>query len=886
MVKRSVMLYFIWSVALTTLIVLTPVLPLAVARAETAATLSVMPGKDSYVASGQPGQAYPSDRALWVGSNRSNQGEERILLQFDLTGIPSGSRIDGAALRLTLGGTNPGDEPLPVQVARIANDSWTENITWNQHLQLPIDENHAAVTQIGTALVAYEWDIRNLVQSWSDQRGGNALSLRLRALAANGQHYRAFWSKDCSNADCGAIPGKRPQLVVQYTPPTPTATHTASPTSTATLTPTSTATPAPGVTLRLLNEPTGDIDPGGQILYTIEYRNGPVAVQDVRISNTIPEHVVLVAGSISNNGGSTGSQPGTEVSWNMGNLAANATGTVSYRVQRPTSTATPTPTDTPTPTRTHTPTPTGTTTVTRTSTPTPTDTSTATPTPTHTATSTPTRTHTPTSTNTPTGAPCVTRIEGTVFEDLNGDGVWQAATEPQLTGSVLRVLQTGQQFTPTASGFYWFGLTQAGNYMLEETDPPGYGSLPNSPNLRQVPVASCQTVVVNFGNVRSTPTSTPTPTACPTGSVSVPGGCATITPTATRTPTPTPTRTPTRTHTPTPTNTPTATRTPNLPDLIPFQGANWQYPLVPSSITGTFVTGALFARQPTYIDWGVDNQGGNTQGAAFYVEVYVDSDRFIYYQFHSDPTGGGWGEDWSYEIVADGYSYHTLRIVVDPDNAVAESNENNNVWQGTFFWSDPTSCRPAANQVVLFENTWYMGRCLMLSLDNPDLRQLNFDNIASSIHFGSLGWLQTRLYDQYSYGGAYYGFTGDHPDFNPLGFNDLASSVRFGVSEASMEGAMVDGYLSDGAAPLVISPTPVAVTGRQPESSGADTGGAQVVYGSDAVAQVGPDSSVVILNTGARVTWLYNGQPGVALSNPVRNPGFYEVWLPLVRRTR
>lgn len=806
------------------------------------------------------------------------------MLQFDLTGIPSGSRIDGAALRLTLGGTNPGDEPLAVQVARIRNDSWTENITWNQHLQLPIDETHAAVTQVGTALVAYEWDIRNLVQSWSDQRGGNALSLRLRALAANGQHYRAFWSKDCSDADCGATPGKRPQLVVQYTPPTPTATHTASPTSTATLTPTSTATPAPGVTLRLLNEPTGEIAPGGQILYTIEYRNGSVPVQDVRISNTIPEHVVLVPGSISNGGASNGSQPGAEVSWNMGNLAANASGTVSYRVQRPTST--PTPTNTTTPTPTHTPTPTGTTTVTRTSTPTPTDTSTATPTPTHTATSTPTRTHTPTSTNTPTGAPCVTRIEGTVFEDLNGDGVWQAATEPQLTGSVLRVLQTGQQFTPTTSGFYWFNLAQAVTYTLEETDPPGYSSLPTSPNLRQVSVASCQTVVVNFGNVRSTPTSTPTPTACPTGSVSVPGGCATITPTSTRTPTPTATRTPTRTHTPTPTFTPTATRTPNLPDLIPFQGANWQYPLVPSSIMNTYVSGALFAMQPTYIDWGAANQGGSTQGVMFYVDVCVDNDCFIHYPFDWDPIGGSYGEDWTYQITDEWFSAHTLRIVVDPDNRVAESNENNNVWQGTFYWSPPTSCQPSASQIVLYEHTWYMGGCVMLNVDTPDLRPLSFDNIASSIHFGSLGWLQTRLYDQYSYGGAYYGFTGDHPDFNPLGFNDLASSVRFGVSEASMEGAMVEDNVFDAAAPLVVSPTVVAEAGRQPASPGEDTSTAQLIYRSNAAAQAGPDSSVVILNTGARVTWLYNGQPGVVLSNPVRNPGFYEVWLPLVRRTR
>lgn len=416
-------------------------------------------------------------------------------------------------------------------------------------------------------------------------------------------------------------------------PPTPTPT----PTNTATPTPTPTATPAPGVTLRLLNDPTGEIAPGGQILYTIEYRNGPVAVQDVQIFNTIPEHVVLVPGSISNNGGSTGNQPGAVVSWNLGNLAANANGTVSYRVQRPTLTPTPTPTYTNTPTPTHTPTPSPT--PTRTHTPTPTHTSTRTYTPTP----TPTRTHTPTPTVTPTGGPCVTRIEGTVFEDLNGDGFWQNATEPtepQLPGSVLRVLQTGQQFTPTTSGFYFFNLAQAGNYTVQETDPPGYSSLSNSPNSRQVEATSCQTVIVNFGNVRSTPTPTPTPTDTPS-----------LTPTPTDTPSLTPTATDTPSLTPTPTDTPSLT---------------------------------------------------------------------------------------------------------------------------------PTATRKAA-----------------LSSEESSGEQLSV------------------------------------------------------MHQANLTGAIV---LTDAR--------------------------------SNPVAAGGLDSPVVILNTGARVTWLYNGQPGVALSNPVRNPDFYEVWLPVIRRTR
>lgn len=395
-------------------------LPRSTSLAETTANLVKLPSKDIYVASGQPNQIQPNDRALWVGLNRSNQGEERILLQFALSEIPQGSLIESAVLRMTLGGTNPGDPPLPVQVARVTNDVWTESITWNQHLALPIDESNAAVTQVGTASVAYDWDVKALLQTWSNQHTGDALSLRLRANTTSGQHIRAFFSRDCSEADCGAPPGKRPQLIISYQTPTPTNTPTHTPTHTAT--PTRTPTPTAGVAMLLLrNNPVTAILPGEEIEYIISYRNGPHALTDFVISNAIPTGVALVPNSAS----PAATLIGGSLSWAVGNLAENATGSVSYRVRRPGNTPTPTPTPSITPTATRTPTPTATNTATRTptathtatATHTPTATSTASATATGTATGTPTRTatatgtatptatHTPTSTFTPTPSP-------------------------------------------------------------------------------------------------------------------------------------------------------------------------------------------------------------------------------------------------------------------------------------------------------------------------------------------------------------------------------------------------------------------------------------------------------------------------------------------------
>ncbi len=277
--------------------------------------------------------------------------------------------------------------------------------------------------------------------------------------------------------------------------PTPTPTHSPSPTHT----PTPTVTPTAGVAIILSNAPTGAIQPGEQIEYSIAYRNGQQAVSSVEISNVIPDYVQLVPNSISVGGTSNGDQPGAEVKWSMAALAPNATGTVLYRVVRPT--LTPTSTPSPTHTATNTPLP-GVTPPTNTPTPTPTATPTNSPTPSPTLRpGEPTHTPTPTPTATPTGA-CVTRIQGNVFEDLNRDGQWQTATEPGLPGSQVTLVQTGAIVTTPAGGYFQFILSQAGTYTVRASNPAGFGNLANSPIERQVTVTACGTTTVNFGKVK------------------------------------------------------------------------------------------------------------------------------------------------------------------------------------------------------------------------------------------------------------------------------------------------------------------------------------------------------------------------------------------------
>lgn len=364
-------------------------------------SLSPQPSQDAFVASGRPNQSWPQLRSLWTGYDQvGGYAKERILLQFALSQIPAGSQIHSAKLRLYLSSTTPGDVQMSVLARKISNN-WNENVTWNDLGNLTVSETPAAVTEVGTVFDWYEWNLQDILQDWSDNRPSDGrFSLMLTGNETTGQHERVFWSKDCSDAECGVQPGKRPVLEIDFAPPTPT------PTATATHTPTYTPSPTPTPGLKavvLRNFPAAALGPGDELTYVIQYTNGVLPLTDFEITNVVPDGVSLIQDSISNGGTSNGTMSGSTVHWTLGNLTGNNTGSVSYRVKRPTNTPTATPTATNTPTRT--PTPTGTATRTATATPTGTLTPTATSTKTATVTKTPTATSTKTAaaTSTPTG---------------------------------------------------------------------------------------------------------------------------------------------------------------------------------------------------------------------------------------------------------------------------------------------------------------------------------------------------------------------------------------------------------------------------------------------------------------------------------------------------
>jgi len=187
------------------------------------------------------------------------------------------------------------------------------------------------------------WDLRDLMQHWlADPTHSQTVSLLLTGDESGAQRERVFWSKDCKPAECDALPGKRPQLVIEWqTPtPTPTATPLLLPTATPTPTPTPTAMPTPGIQwVRLTNNPQTPITDGAEITYTINYQNGPYPLTDVQIVSILPTQLTWLPDSLRTASAALvtmqQTSAGTEVHWRFPlPIDTYQRGELVYRLQR------------------------------------------------------------------------------------------------------------------------------------------------------------------------------------------------------------------------------------------------------------------------------------------------------------------------------------------------------------------------------------------------------------------------------------------------------------------------------------------------------------------------------------------------------------------------
>lgn len=120
------------------------------------------------------------------------------------------------------------------------------------------------------------------------------------------------------------------QNKVYYSDIPPTPTPTSSPT------PTATPTPPVAIDLEVSNEPGGWVAPGDEITYTIRYTNeGPGTALNTQIDGKIPANTEFVNGSgIPAQTNLSGISEGSDISWSVGSLPPNSTGTIQYTVRR------------------------------------------------------------------------------------------------------------------------------------------------------------------------------------------------------------------------------------------------------------------------------------------------------------------------------------------------------------------------------------------------------------------------------------------------------------------------------------------------------------------------------------------------------------------------
>lgn len=121
------------------------------------------------------------------------------------------------------------------------------------------------------------------------------------------------------------------------------------------------------------------------------------------------------------------------------------------------------------------------------------------------------------------------------------------------------------------------------------------------------------------------------------------------------------------------------------PDLLPYAPEEFEDAVVISSVTDTTVNSALYAGQPIYIDWHFGNSGWAPADEPFHVQLWIDDVLFINYPFdYLDDFGVIGFTDWIETISEPGW--HLVQMVIDPDNAIEEANEDNNVWTQYFYW--------------------------------------------------------------------------------------------------------------------------------------------------------------------------------------------------------
>ncbi|MCB0046606.1 MAG: fibronectin type III domain-containing protein [Caldilineaceae bacterium] len=129
------------------------------------ATVRIRTTKDTFLSSFQPDSNYGGESSLRMGWDQSEYNAMRLMVQFDLDGIPANAAIDGARLYVYQAQTVPPDDQPMVYRAQYVRSAWDEyGVTWNNANYLggealPLQESEAVD---GWRHV----DVTGMIQTW------------------------------------------------------------------------------------------------------------------------------------------------------------------------------------------------------------------------------------------------------------------------------------------------------------------------------------------------------------------------------------------------------------------------------------------------------------------------------------------------------------------------------------------------------------------------------------------------------------------------------------------------------------------------------------------------------------------------------------------------
>lgn len=204
-----------------------------------AASLSVLAGRDAWLNADAITTTYGNDDDLWTGifTHSGKMDERRLLVWFDISGLPDNAIVDSALLEMTQTRAS-GVESYAIWPYQVTG-AWGEyTVTW-ENRPVAVSAGDPPVT-VNAADGVKTWDVTGIAQAWQAGAPNHGILLLGDGTTVGARVYASRESQEAHG-----------HLTINYHLPgnvTPTATHTPTRTPTATSIPIGSETPAPSST--------------------------------------------------------------------------------------------------------------------------------------------------------------------------------------------------------------------------------------------------------------------------------------------------------------------------------------------------------------------------------------------------------------------------------------------------------------------------------------------------------------------------------------------------------------------------------------------------------------------------------------------------------------